>query len=482
MSATSIRAYWPLIKSVVVPLGVMKIVLIVVAIFYALILIAGWFWKGHFDGASPLLLAIVLLYSFLILIILPSQAMTTISSKSLRYLTDFRKFYLVVAVILSMAFPLAVIIFRLVTTEPAQEICTEGVCAELKSINDSVGFQYLSHFGLQVWLLSSAYVIGLFFTAYRFPLIQGAIFLTFAVIQPILQELSQWSFWLLLLALGLCWTGFAYWWLRLKPQKYFINAYAMSMEQMMTAGTTANPASNSQAFAMANLLTAGVKPASFLGTRLLGSPDGKASIIPGWIFTFFIALLFVIFFKWLMGDNFQKMSVYVCVYSAYFLIFFGASTVLVAICRNIKPLWLFYPGTRKQMFLFIEKNSLVYAAKMMLIAPVFAVLFSYLANINFIGIPTYIGIMLSAVLVNALTFYLSFAVYARDNDRKLGVSGWQGASIALSALLFTLISYLLIDAHYISAVIINCFLLATLLILRSRLINRWQTINFVRVG
>lgn len=261
-----------------------------------------------------------------------------------------------------------------------------------------------------------------------------------------------------------------------------MNNYGMTMEQMMASGTTANPSVNPQFFALANLLTTGVKPSSFLGTRLLGSPDGKTMVIPGWIYTFIIGSLLFLFFKWLMGDNFQKMVHYVCIYSSVFLLYFGASATLTAICRNIKPLWLFYPGTRKQMLLFVERKSLLYASTLILISPLYAGVFYYLANADFIGITFFSGIILSAVLFVALDFYISLTIFTRDKDGKLGVSGWQGVNMLVNVLLFALTCYLLIDAHYASALIINCVVSVVLLILRHRLIRKWQTINFVRIA
>lgn len=482
MSVMNMRAYWPLIKTVIVPVGIMKIIFMVIAACYALLLIVGYFWKGHWEGALPLLSVLAFFYLFIMVILLPAQALTAVSSKSLRYLTDFRKFYFVVAYLLALAFPLMMVFLQWMMADPTKDICAEGFCAEFNSNDAGDGVKSLIHSALQVWLLASLFVSGLFFTTYRFPILSSLIFMIFVFLKPILQQLSQLGFLQLGIALILLWFAFGVWWLRLKPQKYIMNNYGMTMEQQMAAGTTANPSVNPQFFAVANLLTTGVKPASFLGTRLLGSPDGKTMVIPSWLYTLFIGFLLFLFFKWLMGDNFQNMAHYVCIYSSIFLLYIGASATLNAICRNIKFLWLYYPGTRQQMFSFVERKSLLYASTLILISPIFSVLFYYLAGAKFIGMSIFVGIMLSAILLIFLSFYLSLIIYARDQDGKLGVGGWQGVNILITTLLFTLICYLLIDAHYFSVLIINGVVLVTLLVLRSRLIKKWQTINFVRVG
>lgn len=481
MSAMNIRAYWPLIKNVIVPVGIMRVILMTSIIGYALILIIGYFWKRHWDGALPLLSFLAFFYVFIMVILLPAQALTAVSSKSLRYLTDFRKFYFVVASLLALLFPLMMVLLQWMMADPTKDICAEGFCAEFSSPDADDGVKSLIHTALQVWLLSSMILAGLFFATYRLPILSSLIFMIFVFLRPILQQLSQLEFLPLCIALVAIWFVFGVWWLRLKPQKYIVNNYGMTLEQQM-AGTTANPAVNPQFIALANLLTIGVKPASFLGTRLLGSPDGKTMVIPSWLYTLFIGFLLFLFFKWLMGDNFQNMAHYVCIYSSIFLLYIGASATLNALCRNIKPLWLYYPGTRKQMFSFVERKSLLYASTLILISPIFALLFYYLAGAKFIGMPILVGIMLSAILLIALSFYLSLIIYARDDDRKLGVSGWQGVNILIATLLFTLICYLLIDTHYFSVLIINGVVLVTLLILRFCLIKKWQTINFVRVG
>jgi hypothetical protein len=482
MSAVKIRAYWPPIKTVIVPVGIMKIILMTIAACYALILIVGYFWKGHWGGVLPLLSVLAFFYLFIMVILLPTQALTAVSSKSLRYLTDFRKFYFVVAFLLALIFPLMMIFLQWITASPTKDICAEGFCAAFNATETFDGVKKLIHMALQVWLLSSFILAWLFFATYRLPILSAPIFIIFVFLKPIFQQLSQVGFLPLCITLIMIWFVFGVWWLRLKPQKYIMNNYGMTMEQMMATGTTANPSVNPQVFALTNLLTTGVKPASLLGTRLLGSPDGKTMVIPSWIYIFIMGLLLFLFLKWLMGDNNQRMVHYASIYSSVFLLYMGASASLTALCRNIKPLWLFYPGTRKQMLLFVERKSLLYASALILISPVLAGFFYYLANAKFIDVTIFSGIILSAILFIALGFYLSLAIYTRDKDGKLGASGWQGVGTLINLSLFTIICYLWIDAHYMSTLIINSVVLASLLVLRNYLIKKWQTINFVRVG
>ncbi len=482
MSATTIGAYWSLIKTVIMPLGIMKFVLIAVSIVYLLILIAGWFWKGHLGGTAPLLLAMAFLYFLLILIVLPSQAIATISSKSLRYLTDFRKFYFVVAVILSMILPLTVIIFKLIVAEPAKEICAEGDCTQLKSIADSVGFLYLSHFGLQVWLLSTAFIIALFFTAYRFPLIQSALFMTFAVVNPILQQLSQWSFLQLISVLVLFWLAFAFWWLRLKPQKYFINYFAINMEQMMAAGTTANPSVNPAAIAVTNFLAPRSKPNSFLGTKLMGMSDGYASLLPSGLMIMLMTLLVLVLFKWLMADKFQNMMQYLGVIFVFYTAIFGSFGFLTAIIRNIKSLWLLFPGDRRQLFCFIEKHHLKYSLQMMFVTPLVALALNQIAGVQIIGVSDFVISFVVALIIEVATFYFSMIVYVRDKDNKIGATGWQAVIAFGSIILFSLACTLWNVERSAEVVVILLVLVVAILLSRYYLLKKWQKINFVRVG
>jgi hypothetical protein len=481
MSTATIRAYWPLIKSVIVPLGIIKVILIVVGVSFVLMFVVAWFLQGEAKSVAPVFLMVLFLYFFFIVILLPSQALTVISSKSLRYVTDFRKFYFLVAFLLALAFPLMMIFFQWIMADPTKAICAEGFCAEFNSTYSDDGVKRLIHTALQVWLLSSSLLAGLFFATYRLPILLALIFMIFVFLKPIFQQLSQLGFLQLFIALILIWFVFGLWLLRLKPQKYIMNNYGMSMGQMMAAGTTANPAVRPQGAILANFFTAGVKPASLLGTRLLGSPDGKAVVIPFWIYIFAIGLLYFLYMKWSAGDNFENVH-FVCIYSSLLLLCIGATTSLNALCRNIKPLWLFYPGTRKEMFLFVERKSLVYAATLISIAPVYSIVFYQLADADIPGVATFGGIMLSSLLFVALVFYISLTVYARDKDSKLGFSGWQVISGLVGLSLITLICYLWINADYMPALIIDSVVLAILLVLRNYLIKKWQTINFVKVS
>jgi hypothetical protein len=482
MSATNIRAYWPLIKTVIVPVGIMKIILFVMMVCFAITFFIALFLKKGLDGAAPVLFASISIYFFFLLIILPSQAMTVISSKSLRYLTDFRKFYFVLAVLLSMAVPVVVIIFKWFMAEPAKEICAEGVCTELKSIHNSIGLIDLRHFGLQVWLLSSAYIIGLFFLAYKLPLLQGLIFVTFAGLGPILNQLAQWSLFQLILAALFSWLVFGFWWLRLKPQKYFINAYAMNMEQMMSAGTTAHPSVNPTAVAVMNFFSPGSKPASFLGTRLIGMPDGNSGFFRMGLMYLMMILLMLGLFKWIFADNFQNMMRNLGVVLVFYATIIWSYGVLAAICRNIKSSWLGFPGTRGQLLQFIEKRYFAYSIKMMWITPIIAILLNQLSSQIVIDLLSFILGAVSVAVVNAMTFYLALSISTRDNDRKMGTSSWHAINIFLSIVLMVLICvFFKMDYPFLASAILVLIMLINFS-LRRTLFKKWQTINFVRVS
>ena len=464
MSTATIRAYWPLIKSALVPVGVMKIILILVTVCFVLMFIIAWFFKGGIDNAAPVLLMSIFIYLFFMLILLPTQALATISSKSLRYLADFRKLYFVLAVILSMALPVAVIVFKLITAESA------------------IGFRELIHFGLQVWLLSSAYVVGLFFTAYRFPLFQGAIFFTFAVLGQVLHQLAQWSFLQLIIALSVSWLVFGFWWLRLRPQKYFINAYALNMEQMMSGGTTANPSVNPTAIAVMNFFAPSSKPASFLGTRLMGMPDGNASIFRMGLLYLMMSLLLLGFFKWIFNDNFQNVMNRMGLGFVFYVALVGSYGFLTAICRNIKSSWLLFPGSRSELFQFIEKRCFGYSIKMMWITPILAILLNQFSGVGVIDLLSFIVVAISVVVVNAMTFYLTLSIYTRDNDSKIGGSGWQAINIFISVLVMLLICALFQMNYYLAMSATLFLIIVANFLMRRSLLKKWQKINFVRVG
>lgn len=462
MKRSGFISYSPLIKSLLIPLGIMKFLLILIPVAFLCVLVVVWFNKGAvtaLEAVLPMLFSMVIFYFFIVGIILPHQALTVVSSKSLAYLTDFKKFYLLVAFIFSLLFVLMAILAVIYQQQ-------------------TVRWFEIFKGGVQVWVIASGYVIALFILTYKFPLLQGVIFFTFASIGHIFNFLNQWHPVQLFMVSLVTWLAFSVWWLKLRPQKHHVNFFAQGMEQMMLQGS----ATNSSGVWLTNFLTPPTKASSFLGTRLMGAPDSPMTIIRMWLVLLVVMLVMAIFLKWLMGDNFKNFMESTGVFFAVFMVISSVSGVLVAICRTIKPVWAFFPGSRTQMFRFIEKYTLTFATKVTLVLPILVLMLNQVAGFVFLNLSQFVWLTLIVVLINFLTFYSVMLVYSRDDDSKMPVSPLHGVIIFVSSILVLILNILLLHQFHtvVASALIFVFLLVV--VMRSQLIKKWQYINFVRVS
>lgn len=459
MKSPGMKAYWPLIKNLLIPGAIMKFILALVFIIYAGILVAIWINKGQDNAANavlPMMFFFAAFYFFEIGLVLPHHALVMVSNKSLRYLTDFRKFYFAIALIFSLT---------LLLMSVAAIVFHQGAIT---------GYElYLK--GLQFSVLISAYVLALFVVTYRFPAFQGIIFVTFLAIPYMLDLLALWYPVQLIGVMLIIWSVFAFWWLRLKPQKSHVNVFTQSMEQMASG----NSAGSSW---LTTFLTPSSRPLSFLGARLMGMSDSYAAIFRMWFFTAFITLLFFIFFKWLLKDNFNNFIKTGGVYFVVFLLAPMSSGIMIAICRNVKSLWLYFPGSRCQMFTFIEKKSISYTGVIILVFPILVLIANAISGFTIIGLSLFIWVAISICVINLFAFYFSMAVYSRDSDNKSIINPLNGIVVFVSSMIITLINILLTYDFYVAVTVILLLILLSSLLLRYKLIQKWQQINFVRVS
>lgn len=456
-----VASYWPLIKSLLIPLGIMKFLLILIPVISLCVLVIVWFNKGQQPAMEVMLsvsFSMVILYFFIVGVFLPHQALTMISSKSLGYLTDFRKFYLLVALVFSLFFVLMAML-------------------SISYHQSAIDWFKVVTGGIQVWVIASGYVISLFILTYKFPVLQGVVFFSFAAVGQMFNFLNQWHPIQLFGVSLVIWLIFAFWWLRLKPQKYHVNIMVQGMEQMMLQSSA-----NSTGIWLTNFLTPASKPASFLGTRLIGSPDSRIAIIRMWLVIIVIMFVMTILLKWLMGDNFRNFMESTGVFFVVFMIISSVSGVMVAMCRTIKSLWTFFPGSRTQMFQFIEKYALNFSIKAAMVIPMVVLMLNEVVGFTLINFPQFLWLSFIVVLISLLTFYSVMAVYSRDDDNKIPVSPLHGVIIFVSSILVVVLNILLLQELHNVVLLTLIFIVLAALFMRRMLIKKWRYINFVRVN
>jgi hypothetical protein len=457
-----INPYKPLLIDLYVPSGFMKLMLVMVSIIFIAVWVLIWIDKGQAtatDAVIPMLYTILLSYFFIVAMLLPHQAMTMISSKSMRYLTDFRKFYLVSAFLFTLVWVILIVI-SIVYKQP------------------QIGLAELSRNGLNIGLIASVYMMSLFFMTYRMPAFQGVIFVTFGAIPYMLNTLSVLNVYFLVGLLLIVWMFFAYWFLRLRPQKSHVNIFSQNMQQVMLSGTTANPSANW----ITNFLTPSSVPSSFLGTRLMGMSDSWAAIIRMWFFVGLVTLVLLLFFKWVMKDDFNHFLGNTGAFFVLIIVTSCSSGIVIGICRNIKSTWIFYSGKREQMFLTIELISMQYSVKIALVIPVLLLMINLIAGFAFVKIPDFFWLFVMTIIVNWLSLYASLYIYSRDDESKLPDSSLYATVVLVSTILLVVLGALLIFNQYTIIGATLMFILLLGLFLRTHLLKKWQTINFVRVG
>lgn len=454
--------YKPLLKELLIPSGFMKLMMAIIGAVFLVVGILIWINKGRdvaLEAILPLIFMLFVFYSFLIGMMLPHQAMTMISSKSIRYLTDFRKFFSISALIYSLTIVLLAVI-SIFYKQPG------------------VALSELLRNGLNIWLISSLYVMSLFFVTYRIPALQGLVFLTFSVIPHALNEVAEWNVYLLMLVLLAAWLGFSYWFLHIRPVKNHVNIFALSFQQSMMANSAANPSSNW----FVNFLTPTSKPASFLGTRLMGMSDGWSSIPRMWLSFAVILLLLLLVFKWLMKDHFQGLVENFGGSFVLVLALSGYSGFMISLCRNIKPAWTFYPGSRYQMFFSVEWFLVKQKFIITLMVPILSVMINIFVGSSLVDVVDIVWLWSAASLFIFLAIYSTLYIYSRDTDNKSPISPWYAVVNFMSVMMALAISVLVAkDKHSIVAsvlvvVVVICWML------RTQAAKKWRTINFVRIA
>lgn len=214
--------------------------------------------------------------------------------------------------------------------------------------------------------------------------------------------LSGFDFWLLSVSVITLWLIFSYWWLHWRPKKYQQNPALMSKQQSkdLLAGR------------QATLFSGHAK--SWIGSRLIGMPDGVNVHIKRWLFVLGAVTL-------LMGPGFyffnsrapQEFTVYLFILCIYFIAFCLAQAIAMNLFNNLRYLWLHIPAKRESFFLLVLKRyciDLFPLALLCILGGFFIRLYVDAENM-LINWPVLFSFLL---LLFGLIFYFSWIVYQRS--------------------------------------------------------------------
>jgi hypothetical protein len=453
-AALVLQQYWQLTRTLVFPLRVTRWLMMGTLLLAMLGGILFW-WAEH-----PVVLMISggIAYTFIILIgiMVPAQMLSLASSKQLFWIPGLRrKTFLILVCVYSLAALLVLLLFALKL----------NVVSFAASV--AVAFTFAAAIAV-LMLVSSAY-----FQCYQ-PFIFVLVWIVYFIAEQLLMVHALISF-----ALGvLIWSMLYLWWTRWVPQKYFINYMIISPAKLRDIKERQAGVVQSLAVWLSSA------PRSLCGTLLSGASDGfKARLkyeLGQLAVVLSMVLIFSYFFRDVPKDGFLKMAPFMVL---TFIV--ARSAQIQQLCyRNLHRLWMFYGGSRTNLFHYVEKQyalniGFAYGALVLVMLIINAQLGGNAVPISFLAFGVAIGVLFTTQL-----FYLGWVIYQKTNASTI----WFGWLTNIIAALFLVLTALL-DLFWVPNIshnsqhygIVLSLMLAVLLVLRYWALNRWNKIDFYRV-
>lgn len=351
---------------------------------FALILIplSGWDWLNAIVVVAIL---ITLLVGF---VILPAQLIALASSRPIILLGNSRKKLLVALIAIGFLFSLA--FYWL-----------------LNIVNQS---GYLPSL-LVIWLMISVLLQWSVWICSRWQGVHGFIFILNTIFVHVALWLDDHHPLMLLIALVASWAGFAYWWMRWRPVKYQSTNLILSVAELQKRRLERG----------GGLHVISGRARTWLGSRLLGAPDGhsaRARRIGG---ALAMAMLFPIPFLFVM--ELEKSIAVIKYASLFFLIVMtlGVSkTIAGSFFRNMRCIWLYSASDRRNLFSLVWwaywREILPWTAASIMLATALDLIFGVWR-----GAEILLLIIGSILLMQSLIFYLTWFIYQRTSA---GFSWW----------------------------------------------------------
>lgn len=405
MNNSSLLNFWQhtaLFFKLLIPLNVLRWVLAFVAILWVLALLLEP--SSDWGFVRAIAMAVTGLMAFLLLMLIPNQVIALSSSRPVSLLGNSRHTMLIC--LLVFASLISWIMYWALNFEQ-----------DLSAVPSLI---------LVIWLMVSLLLQLCVLVCSRWPNGQGLIF----ILAWVWVQVADWFLTLNPLLLSLAWLAswllFFRWWLRWQPKKYQPNSMVAVINDSQAAAVARN----------AGFLWQPGKADTWLGSRFFGAPDSWRSrrqrlLVGGLIF-----LLTPIPGYWMIGkEQLEALILYALIPFLMFMSGSIAQGMAVNFIRNLRSVWLYYPGTRQSMLnlawrLYVREMG-IWVLLMFGLASVIELFWGQGHDARI-----WLYSVVTIFLMNSVSFYLAWWVYLRSQGSLLWCNWIGGVAVMLLMMLF----------------------------------------------
>lgn len=441
------RQYAALFFKLLMPLNVLRWILAFTAVLWALTLLLQE--SSDWSFLLAIVMAISGLMAFLLLMLIPNQVIALASSRPVSLLGNSQSTLLVILLV-------------------SASVIGWIVCLTIMSNQESSQIPSLS---LVVWLIVSLLLQLCVFIRSRWENNWIFIFMAAWIWMKLGLWLTDLHPLLLVSALLVSWLVFARWWLQWRPQKYRPNIMASVINDSQQAAAARN----------AGFLFQAGNADTWLGSRFFGVPDGWRSRSQRLLVGGLIFLLAPIPVYWFMGkEQLDALIKYALIPFVMFMSVSIAQGMAVNFIRNLRGVWLYCPSGRQSMLDLAWKLYLREMGVWMLLTFGLALVIELLWGQGRAA-EIWLYSVVTILLMNTLSFYLTWWVYLRSQGSLLWCNWIGGIAVMLLIMATGLLFPLPFDWRGISIAWVWMPQLILIALLYKPVRSGFSRINFVRV-
>ncbi len=438
--------YMSVIFKTIIPLRLLRPLLIIFALIWAAGVILASFY--HYEWAAGLTTLGAMISFMVVAVSLPPQVIALASCRSVNLLGNMRKTLLMIIIVTCVVLS-------------AMVILTVNVDSLWKTtLNPLVALLMISFLiTFSVWICS------------HWRGMHGFIFIPNAYFYYIFEFLNGFHAALLFAVLTVLWGVFVRWWFQWKPKKYHINFAALA------------PADSARYLETRQAKLLAGRGKSWIGSRLIGVPDGGVVLIKRYSLVLFLMGLLMAPGVYLFGRHAPlEYTANILVLLLLLFSFAVAQNIAKNIFKNLRYIWIYSEEKREKFFLLVLRR---YCLE--LLPFIFLTFITVIAMESFVGavhpVKSWAHFSVFVLLLFGLIFYFSWFAYqlGYSNLTRLVASAvvlslWAGIACANGWIFLWTMQWKIISP--------GSMLLAGLLVL---LLVHWKVrkgmrhVNFIRV-
>lgn len=252
---------------------------------------------------------------------------------------------------------------------------------------------------LGIWLVTSLAMQISVYLCSRWPVVHLFSLAIYVVLDEVIHWLETYHPFFVAFTLVLSWSLFAFWWFGWRPKKYIINMFFISFAAQQK--TTSE-------HGLTSWFQGGVAK-SWVGSRLLGATDSWQARGRRILFVILHTPLgFIPAFVVMGGDQALRLLQNMLFVTVAFIV----PAVLANYAFNLRRIWLYTPGGRKEMLTLLQKSFWADVAPITLVYILAALVFEmFLSSDRTFG--SWLYYLFSVLLLVPLAFQMYWWVYMR---------------------------------------------------------------------